>query len=239
MSTARRSNFIDSMRGSAVVLMVIYHFCYDLDHFKLVSFDFNNDPFWINFRSLIVSMFLTLVGVSLMLAHHKGIRWQHAMKRVLVLLACSLLISIVSYWLFPGRTIWFGILHFITVGSLLAIMFVKHPGYSFIIGVLLISIGNTVSDSLFNQPWLHWIGLMTHKPLTEDYVPLLPWFGVVLLGMAVGRTIARAAQRRLQGVSASPALQWLALAGRHSLVIYLLHQPVLMGVLSLYVKLLV
>ena len=57
MSSATRSHFIDSLRGSAVVLMVGYHFCYDLDHFRLYSFDFHNNPFWLNLRTLIVSLF--------------------------------------------------------------------------------------------------------------------------------------------------------------------------------------
>jgi uncharacterized membrane protein len=235
MTPARRSHFIDSMRGSAVVLMVVYHFCYDLDHFGVVAFDFNNDPFWLYLRTFIVCMFLTLVGISLMLAHHQGIRWKHALNRILVLLACSLLITIVSYWLFPGRTIWFGILHFISVASLLAILFVKHPVYSFIIGVLLITIGNTVSDSHFNQPWLHWIGLMTHKPLTEDYVPLLPWLGVVLCGITFGHLLihSSAGKRLLDSSNPITMSAPLNLAGRYSLWIYMLHQPLLFGLLWL------
>ncbi len=233
MSPARRSHLIDSMRGTAVVFMVIYHFCYDLDHFRIVSFDFHDGLFWVNFRTLIVSLFLTLVGISLMLAHHKGIRWRRALQRVLVLVACSLLISIVSYWLFPGRTIWFGILHFIAVASLLAILFVNQPVYSLIIGITLIIFGNTVTLIEFNQPWLHWIGLMTYKPLTEDYVPLLPWLGVVLCGITLGHLLIHtSAGKRLLGSSNGFSTSTLLnLAGRYSLWIYMLHQPLLFGVL--------
>jgi len=77
---------------------------------------------------------------------------------------------------------------------------------------------------------------MTHKPQTEDYVPLLPWFGVVLLGLYTGPYLARLAGQ-WQGAKKSGVIRMLALSGRHSMVIYLLHQPVLIGALSLYVKL--
>ena len=77
---------------------------------------------------------------------------------------------------------------------------------------------------------------MTHKPPTEDYVPLLPWIGVVLLGIFAAPHIMKWSQTHMQSVTDTAAIRWLALAGRHSLAIYLLHQPLLIGVLSLYVK---
>ncbi len=92
MAPNRRSYFIDSMRGFAVLLMVIYHFCYDLDHFRFVSIEFHHEIFWLHFRTFIITLFLLLVGISLMLAHHQGIRWNHALKRILILLACSAVI---------------------------------------------------------------------------------------------------------------------------------------------------
>jgi uncharacterized membrane protein len=104
-------------------------------------------------------------------------------------------------------------------------------------GIALIVLGVTAASALFDRPWLNWIGLMTHKPATEDYVPLLPWFGVLLIGMFAGRYFWRGAAR-------SAVLDWqangtvgraLIWAGRHSLAIYMVHQPLLIGVLYLAV----
>jgi len=233
MTSQSRSDLIDSLRGIAVALMVIYHFSYDLTYFRIVIFDFHHHLFWLSFRSFIVSLFLGIVGVSLYLAHHKGIRWKAARQRIFILLACSLLISLVSYFLFPGRTIVFGILHFITVASLIALMFVRYPLVSLLVGVTLIIIGNKVSHETFNQLWIHWLGLTTHRPKTEDYVPILPWLGVVLCGLTVGHLLLKTSigQRILASqnvVSRSRLLTW---AGRHSLWIYMLHQPVLFALL--------
>ncbi len=233
MQKSPRSNFIDSMRGVAVALMVIYHFCYDLTYFKIVFFDFYQNYFWLAFRNFIVSLFLVIVGVSLYLAHAKVLRWNQALKRILILLSCALLITLVSYFIFPERIIYFGIIHFITVASLIAVFFVRYPAYSLVIGILLIVIGNTISHPFFNQPMLHWIGMMTYKPRTEDYAPMLPWLGVVLCGVSIGYMLKNTSpgHRILASRSILTEISLLNWAGRRSLWIYMLHQPVLFALL--------
>jgi len=233
MQNNLRSSFVDSLRGVAVALMVIYHFCYDLTYFRIVYFDFYQNYFWLAFRSFIVSLFLIIVGVSLYLAHAKTLRWHQALKRLLILLSCSLLISLVSYFIFPDRIIYFGIIHFITVASLIALFFVRYPFYSLIIGIILIIAGNAVSHPFFNQPLIHWLGMMTFKPRTEDYVPLLPWLGVVLCGISIGHLLknTRPGQSLLALKSPLTEISLLNWAGRRSLWIYMLHQPLLFALL--------
>jgi len=82
----------------------------------------------------------------------------------------------------------------------------------------------------FNAPWLSWTGLVTRKPITEDYVPLLPWFGVMLAGLAAGQWLLAHRQGLLSGALPGAARP-LALLGRWSLSFYMLHQPVFFGLL--------
>ena len=236
MPVKNRYKLIDVMRGVAIVLMVYFHFSYDLSHFGYTQSDFYRDPYWLHLRTTIVSLFLFLVGVSLVLATRHGIDKKRFLRRLGLLVFFSLLISINSYFMFPGRTIYIGILHFIALASVLGLLFVRQYWLSLILGVALILLDMLYQNRFFDQPWIHWFGLMTHKPATEDYVPLIPWFGVVLIGIFAGQTLLR--NETLQQLVArpmdNPAANGLALAGRHSLLIYLVHQPILFGGLWLF-----
>lgn len=233
-----RLTSIDALRGCAIVLMVAYHFSFDLSYFKLADFDFYRDPFWLASRTFILSLFLGLVGVSLVLATARGLHLRRYLRRLGVLIASALLVSAATWWMFGGRFVFFGVLHFIALASVLGLLFVRAGWMSLPAGVAILVFGNYYQSAWFDAPGWRWIGLMTHKPATEDYVPLLPWFGVVLLGIFAGRQLLRIGPGRLGGaaVQGNPAMRLLAFAGRHSLVIYLLHQPLLLGALALYLE---
>ncbi|MBI3344503.1 MAG: DUF1624 domain-containing protein [Gammaproteobacteria bacterium] len=228
-----RYPWVDAVRGTAIALMIAYHFCFDLVYFGVLSIDFNHTLFWLGLRSLIVSLFLGVMGMSLMLASRHGLRWRPYLRRLALLLASAGLVSLGSYLLFPASMIFFGVLHFIVVASVLALPFVHFYWINLVAGASLIIFGLIYQNELFNQPWLQWFGLMTYKPVTEDYVPLLPWFGVVLIGIFAGKAIYhRAPLPRFaawQPVGTHGKI--LAWAGRHSLAIYLIHQPVLLSVM--------
>jgi len=232
----QRLLLIDALRGIAIAMMVAFHFCFDLSYFGLADFNFYEDSFWLNARTLILSSFLFLVGVSLVLATRSGLILTRYLRRLGYLLAAALLVSVATWWMFTERFVFFGVLHFIALASVLGLLFVRAGWLNLVLGVALILAANRYQSPWFDEPGRRWIGLMTHKPPTEDYVPLLPWFGVVLLGIFAGPAMQRLA-RRWQPRSAASALDWLAFAGRHSLLIYLLHQPMLMGALVLYTRL--
>ena len=232
-----RIPLIDALRGAAIVMMLAYHFFFDLNYFGVLHHNFYEDAFWIAARSVVLGSFLALVGVSLALAVDRGIRWRAYGTRLAVIAACAIAVSAGSYFMFPASWIYFGVLHFIAVAGIVGLAFVRLRVANLLIGAALIAVGALFASPLFDQPWLTWVGRMTRKPVTEDYVPLLPWFGVVLVGLFIG-------QQLLQARSLAPARGWhaagpvgrlLGWAGRHSLAIYMLHQPLLLGILDLLI----
>lgn len=221
------------LRGFAIVLMFVFHFSFDLNYFGVINIQFLEDPFWLNFRRLIVSLFLLLVGISLHLSTRKGIRWCSWSKRMTLLLVYAGVVSLGSWMMFPQTYIYFGILHFIALASILGLLFTGFYWLNLLLGVFIILLDINYSNTLFNAPHLQWIGLMPQLPATEDYVPLLPWFGVVLIGMFIGKTLFDDTPMTwLNWSSQQPVARWLAFGGRHSIHIYMIHQPVFIGLLS-------
>ncbi|MBK9674690.1 MAG: DUF1624 domain-containing protein [Betaproteobacteria bacterium] len=227
----RRLDAVDAARGLAVCLMIAYHFCFDLRHFGWLAADFEHDPFWLGARTLILSLFLALTGISLVLADRAAAPRTRYWRRIAVIAACAAAVSVGSYLVFPRTFIAFGVLHCIVVATLLARPLVRHPRAALAVGLAMIAAGNALSHPLFDDPVLSFIGLRTYKPSTEDYVPLLPWAGVTLLGVALaGASLAPRIHAGLAGLRPPAALAWL---GRHSLAVYMAHQPLLLGLLWL------
>ncbi|MBK8164159.1 MAG: DUF1624 domain-containing protein [Gammaproteobacteria bacterium] len=227
---------IDVARGFAIVLMIAYHFTFDVNLFARLGIDFDHDPRWLAFRTLIVSLFLLLVGVSQSLGHQHGFSRTRFLRRLAQLAACAALVTLGSWIMFPATYIFFGILHFIAVAGVLGLLTVRFYSLNLVSGGLLILLGTQFAHEWFDHPALQWIGLMTHKPFTEDYVPLLPWFGVVQIGQYLGQAMFRVPAGALLRAwsSPAPAFRLLSLGGRYSLLIYMVHQPVLIGLLYLY-----
>jgi uncharacterized membrane protein len=218
---------IDALRGTAICLMLIYHFCFDLRYFRVIAADFEHDPFWLGFRALIVASFLALVGIGLVLADHARVSRVRFWRRIGVIAACALAASFGSYLMFPRSFIFFGILHCIAVSSILAAPLARRPWLALAAGAAVVAAGLTLSWPAFDRRSLAWIGFVTAKPIAEDYVPLAPWAGVVLIGIAAGHALLATRFAVLAPLVRAPrALQWL---GRHSLAVYMVHQPVLLG----------
>jgi uncharacterized membrane protein len=233
--TARqRIAAIDALRGTAIVAMVAYHFCFDLTVFRLYGADFYRDPFWIGARGLIVTGFLLLVGISLVLAQRDAAPAARFWRRWVEIAGAAALVTAGSYLMFPRSFIYFGILHGIAASLLLARPLVPYPTAALALGIAAVVVGNTVALPFFDAPLASVVGLTTRKPPTEDFVPLLPWCGVVLLGIAAGHALARTRFALLAPLDRAP--RWLAWLGRHSLPIYLVHQPILLGALWLVAR---
>ena len=227
---AHRFDRLDALRGVAIVWMACFHFVFDLNHFGLLvpKQNFYLDPLWTVQRSCIVSAFLFCAGLSLAAALHAGQTWPRFWKRWSQVAGCALLVSIGSAFMFPRSWISFGVLHGIAVMLVIARLAAPLRVGLWPLGAAVLLLPWLWRHPVFDGRWTNWVGLVTFKPMTEDFVPLLPWLGVVLWGLAAGQWLLVQRPQVLGGVLPS-VLQPLAALGRWSLSFYMLHQPVLIG----------
>jgi uncharacterized membrane protein len=218
---------LDFIRGLAIILMISFHISFDLNNFHFINIDIYHAKEWHYYRMLIVSMFILCVGISLALVNENGINIKKDIKRFALLSFASLMITIASLITFPQSWIYFGVLHFITVASVLALIFVRYEWLSLIVGILIIVLFNL---DIINMHWLYSATASTlHLPYhTEDLVPLAPWFGVVLIGVFIGRK-----RLFLFPLKENRATNAVGFLGKHSLFIYLAHQPLFFGSIAL------
>ena len=232
-----RIEAIDLARAIALIAMAIYHFTWDLEFFGYVEPGLTGHGGWKLFARCIASSFLFLVGVSLLLAHGRGIRWRGFLIRFAMVAGAALAISVVTYFAVPDAFIFFGILHEIAVASLLGLLFLRLPALlTLVVAAAVIAAPFYVRSALFDHPWLWWLGLSPEDPRSNDYVPIFPWFGAVLVGIAAAKLAAWAGLLERLARLKAPRLGLLQLAGRHSLAFYLIHQPVLIGCVWLFAQ---
>jgi len=234
---------IDALRGLAMLWMTVFHFCFDLNHLGGGRQDFLGDPFWTWQRTGIVSLFLFCAGLSQAVAWRQGLGWPRFWRRWAQVAGCALAVSAAT-WLWHAPTfVYFGVLHglalMLIATRLLASWAARHPGPTLALALACIAAKFAAAalaghapalEAALNSAWLNWTGLVTRLPVTQDYVPLLPWLGVMLIGLLAGQRWVSADPSPLAG----PLPRWaqpLATLGRWSLSYYMLHQPVLIGLL--------
>lgn len=226
-TTSPRAAALDIVRGVAIAAMVVYHAAWDADFLGLAPAGFFTGWGWDWFRYAILSSFLLLVGVGLVLAHGDGFRARRFWRRFALIAACAGLITASSALAFPRHMIVFGVLHGIALSSLLGLAFLRLPWFvTGLAGAAVIAAG-ALSFPVFDTPALGWIGFRATPPASRDFVPLVPWFGVVLLGMALARLRRPLPAKLSEHRPATAAGRGLAFAGRHSLLVYMVHQPIL------------
>lgn len=231
-----RFQILDMARGTAIMLMVGFHFCYDLVYFNLIELNIREDFLWTSLRNFIVSLFIFIAGISLYISSTRKTDFFAYLKKQKWLALFALLISLITYPLFPESWIYFGVLHFILAARIFGFALKDFYGINIVLGIIIIWAGITLDNEIFNPKWINWLGFAPQKPFTEDYVPLFPWFGVFLLGMCAGRLIfdpSAGLRIKNRTYSGFPA-ETLSFAGRHSLSIYMVHQPVLMGLITVF-----
>ena len=210
--------------------MAAFHFCYDLNYYRLIQQNFRGDPLWTVQRTCIVTLFLFCAGLGQAVAMHQGQGWTRFWRRWAQVAGCALLVSAGSWWMFRDSFITFGVLHGIAVMLIVMRLTGGSGRWLWVMGLVAFALASFVQHSWFDTRWTNWVGLATRKPFTEDWVPLLPWLGVMWWGLAAGQWVLANRRGWLQG-GVPRAVAPLAVLGRWSLSFYMLHQPVLLGLL--------
>ena len=223
---------VDALRGLGIALMVVYHFFFDLEYFGIADINLY-DIGWALFQRLIAVIFLGVVGISLTLSESRNREGyaRHA-KRALRLGAVALLITAVT-WVYPHEGfIVFGIIHFIALASLIGPLFFRFRAWNVLLGVLIIIAGLYTSTLFTDSKYLFWLGIVYQGYQPLDHYPLLPWLGVVLIGIYAGQRFFPDGKARLK--KSSERMDKLAFLGRYSLLLYLLHQPIMAGAMLVF-----
>jgi uncharacterized membrane protein len=231
---------IDVVRAIAIVIMIVFHIFFDLNLF--CNFTFNiQSGFWFWLVRVNASVFLLLVGISLTLSFSRVQDWslreltKKYLKRGIRIFGWGMLITIITWMFFSAGTIFFGVLHLIGLSIILAIPFLKRKNASLLLGIILVVIGLFLGTLSFEFNYLLWLGFTPENLYTFDYFPLLPWFGVVLIGMFLGKTLYPNGERKMKVFEnkSFPLQKKICFIGNHSLFIYLVHQPVLIAIISM------
>ena len=239
---SQRFDTVDALRGAAIVWMTVFHFFFDLNQFGYINQNFYTDPSWTYQRAAIVTLFVFCAGLGQAIALHQGQTIERFWRRWAQVAGCALLVTAGSYWMYPKSFIYFGVLHGMAL-MLIVCRFTSglrlfSPRWLWLWGAVAIAMPLVAASAhnllasidFLNEKAFNWLGLISKKPITEDYVPLLPWLGVMWWGVAAGQALLV----RWPGLLAQPvpkALLPAAWLGRWSLSWYMLHQPVMIGVL--------
>jgi uncharacterized membrane protein len=188
MPPSPRFDRLDALRALAIVWMAVFHFCFDLNHLGLWDprQAFTRDPFWTWQRTAIVSLFLLCAGLGQAVAFDARQTWPRFWRRWAQVAGCAVLVSAGSALMFPNTWIHFGVLHGMAVMLVLARLAAPLGAWLWPLGALALALPRVLQHASLDGPWLNWLGLVTRKPLTEDYVPVLPWLGVMLWGRGSG-----------------------------------------------------
>jgi uncharacterized membrane protein len=225
-----RFDRLDALRAVAIVWMAMFHLLFDLNHYGYLQprHSFHHDALWVSQRTVIVSLFLFCAGLGVAVAQAQGQSWARFWRRWAQVAGCAVLVSIGSTFMFPRSFIFFGVLHGIAVMLIVARLAAPLRLWLWPLGALALLLPWVLKIEAFNIKPLAWTGLITRKPITEDFVPVLPWLGVMLWGVAAGQALLAHRREVLTGPLAAP-LQPLAVLGLWSLSFYMLHQPVFIG----------
>lgn len=227
MSPQARIIEIDCLRGIAIILMVIFHTVFDLAYFYNWPIDYLQG-FWYYQGKTSAMLFMLVSGISSTLS-------RSPLSRGLAVFGTGMLITAVTYVYNPAMYIQFGILHLLGIGMLLAPCLTKLPVWLLLVtGTAIIIAGNLAANLTTTTSWLLLCNIKPVGFASLDYYPLLPWLGIIVFGIIAGKLLYAEKQPLWPAANSSLTAQLLGRLGRRSLLIYLIHQPILLSLLFLF-----
>lgn len=238
-STISRFWEIDYCRGIAIGMMITFHVAFDMAYFGVVDLRVQTGP-WKALAVCTASLFLLLVGLSLTISSaraqktlsRRGLFLKY-LRRGAGIMGLGFLLTFLTFLLIPQAPILFGILHLIGLSVILAPLYLRYTWMNFFAGLALIVAGWMIGG-IYGPLCLVWLGVHPPGFASLDYTPVFPWFGAVLLGAWLGHLLYPGGRRRSTLLIPDlPGREIVCYAGRHSLAIYLLHQPVIILIILL------
>lgn len=213
---------IDVLRALAILLMIVFHAVYDLAVFGNVPLSYTDGAwFYVGKASAILFILLSGLSTTLGRAHR---------RRAAQVWAAALGVTLATYLFSPGNYVRFGILHFLGTGMLLYPLLQRLSPPLLTMVSTLILLATPAITNISGHPYsslLLPLGIMPSGFMSMDYYPLFPWLSIFVLGVAIGKVLYTS-RLPLCNLPDTPALRLIEGCGRHSLPIYLLHQPVLL-----------
>ena len=229
--------WIDVIRGVSILAMITFHFAFDLMYFGFAKSDLIYQPDWRLFERMIAFSFLFIAGLSLFITHGSLIKWNSFIKRYGVTAICAVLISTVTYVLFNGDMIRFGILHAISVSGLISLLLLKLNSFFLaLLAVIIFLINLIIPQPVEGDYFWQWLIYTNETPHSLDYRPIIPWITPFILGMASYQLFKKWGLLETNKIIIYRELSILSWLGRNSLIIYLIHQPILFGGFFLFLK---
>ena len=232
---------LDITRGICVLAMVVYHFCWDLGYFGFIDLRLITQGFGLFIAQLIGSSFITIAGISSRILSLSDSFKQKFLKRFFKLVFISAVISTATFMLNRNSFIFFGILHFLSVCSLISLIliYVKSNFHLFLIFLCAAII--SISGITFNLPiMLSWLGFNKDIPVTNDFYPLFPWITFYFFGFWSGKIIYKKLSQKdddfvihINGIYMF--FKFFEYIGQKALIIYILHQPILFSLLFVFI----
>jgi len=232
---------IDFLRGFAIILMIFFHILYDLNFFSITNFRIYSGII-LYIARLSASIFVVLAGISLSISYSKSKNWLKTndiilkfIKRGLKILFLGVIISVITWFYIPRGFVVFGILHFIGISIILSLIFIRYRFINIIFGLFFIIVGFYLKSLTFDFNILIPLGFIPNNFWTIDYFPLFPWFGIFLIGISIGNIIYPDFKRKyeIKDLSKNLLVKSFCFLGRNSLLIYFLHQPIIIGIITI------
>ena len=216
-----RIDELDSLRATALVMMLVLNFVTDLNHFGIMNTETGDQWWWL--ARIAASLFVGISGVSYFLAHRLEYDFTKTSGRTKRLIFWAFVITIITYIFEPSAYVRFGVLHLLALASIVAFPVARKPEFALGIGLILLIIPLSSNSNLV------WLGLRETGFLAVDYFPLNPWLGIFFIGLALASRIYPEG-KPLTEIQWPEKWLWF---GRNTLTIYVIHQPILIGLLVL------